>query len=434
MSIMGDRLVSSFHHNAGFLLTMFTICLVVGAASGTYPALILSSYQPAQTVHGSFAHGARGAALRKALVFVQFSIAILLLACTGMVRAQMEYVRTKEVGFDKSQLLYVRLRDPDARSQYLLMREEIVQNVAIRGVSAGGGIAGAGGSDGTMIVAGTNKSERTMMRFSPVDYDFFSTLDIPMVQGRDFSRAIASDSSNGVIVNESTLHELGWKDAIGKQFENGGDDKRLTVIGVVKDYHFFSLYMKIEPQLLYIDRTNINDMLVRIRPGQIEQGVALVERIWKQHLPAEPFEYGFVDQAFDQQYRADQNTQKLFGAFSLVAVIVGCLGLFGLSSFTAEQRTKEIGIRKVLGASAASIAARLSVEFVKLVALSCIVAFPVGYWAMQEWLQNFAYRTTISPLTFILAGGIVVVIALVTVSVQSIKVSLANPIEALRYE
>lgn len=433
LSIMASPLALDVHHQPLFLLELAGVAFIVGVGSGVYPAFILSSYSPADTLRGKYTRGKGGATLRKGLVFAQFSIAIILLACTGIVRDQMEYVRTKDVGFDKSQLMYVSLRSNTARAKYLLMKDELLRNSTVNAVTGGEGMAGAGGSDGTMIVAGTNKQSTLMMRFSPVDYDFCSTLNLHVVQGRDFSREISSDSANGVMINEAAARELGWKDAVGKQFEQSSGPP-LNVIGVVKDYHYFSLYTKIEPQILYIRRDLLRYLLVKIRPQQIEQGIADVENTWKQHLPAEPFDYGFVDQAFDQRYRAGRNTQQLFSAFSLVAVLVGCLGLLGLSAFTAEQRTKEIGIRKTLGATTSSIVIKLSMEFVKFVALACIVAFPIAYWAMQGWLQNFAYRTSVSPLSFIEAGLVVVCIAFLTVSIQAMKVALANPIDALRYE
>ena len=432
-SIMKDRLLFDYHHEPVYILQLVAISIIVGVASGLYPAALLSSYQPSDTLRGALTRGRRGAVLRKGLVFLQFGIAIILLVCTGIVRDQMQFIQNSDIGFDKSQVMYVPMRNAEARSKYLVMKEEIGRHAAVQEVSGGEGIAGAGGSDGTMVVAGTNKKLKTMMRFSPVDYDFFRTMGISFVQGRDFSRAIASDSSTGVIVNEATLRELGWRDAIGKQFEQESGPP-VNVIGVVRDYHYFSLYTKIEPQMLYISRDRLLFMLVKLRAGMVDQGIGAVEKIWKQQLPGQPFDYGFVDEAVDRQYRSSQTTQTLFTGFSIIAVIVGCLGLFGLSVFTAEQRTKEIGIRKVLGASISSLAMKLSSEFVKLVALSSLVAFPVAYWAMQEWLQNFAYRAAINPLTFVFAAVLVLLIALVTVSIQSVRVALANPVEALRYE
>lgn len=341
-SIMKGRLLFDYHHEPVYVLQLLAISMIVGVASGLYPAALLSSYQPGDTLRWALTRGRRVAVLRKGMVFLQFGIALILLVCTGIVRDQMRFIQDRDIGFDKSQVMYVPLRNTEARSQYLVMKDEILRQTAVQEVSGAEGVTGAGGSDGTMFVAGTNLKVKTMMRFSPVDYDFFGTLGISFVQGRDFSRTIASDSSSGVIVNEATLRELGWKDAIGKQFEEESGPP-ITVIGVIKDYHYGSLYTKIEPQLLYIGRSHLLYMLVKLRAGMVDQGRAVVERIWKQQIPGQPFDYGFVDEWFDRQYRSSQMDEKLFTVFSIIAVMVGCLGLFGLSVFTAEQRTKEIG-------------------------------------------------------------------------------------------
>ncbi len=432
-NMLGNRLVTDFHHTPGFLLVLFLICITVGVLSGLYPALVLSSYQPAGILRGTVTTGKKGAALRKGLVFVQFSIAVLLLVSTGVVNNQMVYIRSKDLGFDRNQLMYIPLRTAEARQRYGVMRDGLLDNAAVQSVTAGGGLAGASGSDGTVTVVGPAGTQRLMMRFTPVDYDFFTTLGIRIVQGRAFSRDIQTDSSEAVMVNEAALRELGWTDISGKELQRG-DGPPLRIIGVVRDYHFFSLYTKIEPQMIFIGPDRFSTMLVKLRPHQIDDGVALAERIWDRQIPSQPFDYGFVDEAFERRYSDDQKTRQLFIGFSAIAIAVACLGLFGLSTFTAEQRTKEIGIRKVLGASVSSIVLQLSAEFVKLIALSCVVAFPLGYWIMQKWLQNFAYRADIGPTVFIAAGGLVVAIAIATISLQSFKSARANPVDSLRYE
>ncbi|MEJ2637691.1 MAG: ABC transporter permease [Calditrichia bacterium] len=432
--IFPDKIIFSYTRDWGFMLQLIGLTFVVGFVAGSYPAFFLSRFQPAETQKGSFFSNNRGVLLRKVLVVFQFAIAIALIASTGIVRNQMNYIHTKDLGYNKNQVVYLPLRSREVRSKLPLIENELRSNSNIINVSATAGLTGAGGSQGTMHAAGSDEEAAMMMRYSEVDYDYVKTMEMKIMQGRDFSRNIASDSTTSVLVNETAVREFGWKNPLGKQFRAGEGEPNLQVIGVVNDYNFYSLHQKIEPLIMWINRNRCNYLVARISPHDIPATINFIQKTWNRHFPAEPVEISFLDKHFGMLYQADQNTSRLFTSFSMLAVLIGCLGLFGLASFTVEQKTKEIGIRKVLGASIGSIIFLLTKEFIKWVTVACIIGFPLAYFASQDWLNNFVYRTGVHYTTFIIAGLIALLIAVTTVSFQAVKASLANPVESLRYE
>ncbi len=431
--VFEDRIIFDYTRDIGFLLQMFGGALLVGLVAGSYPAFYLSSFQPAHTLKGATTSHTRGAALRRSLVLVQFGIAITLIVCTGIVHDQMEFIRKKDLGFNKDQVVYVPLRSRDVREKIPLLKNELKKNANVINVSASAGLRGASGSQGTMQTTGANGEVELMMRFSYVDFDYIDTMEMQLVAGRDFSERFASDTATSAIINETAVRELGWQQPLGQQFQRSNREP-LTVIGVVKDFHFYTMHQKIEPLLMYIAPDQLRFLLVRVQPHDMKATLDFIAETWSRHFPARPFEYDFLDQHFKEIYRSDENLGRLFAAFSLTAIFIACLGLFGLASFTAEQKTKEIGIRKVLGASVGGIVILMAKEFAKWVAIASLIAFPIAYFTIQDWLNNFVYRTEIQFHTFLLAAVIVIVIALITVSFQAIKSALANPVESLRYE
>ena len=430
--IFNIKLDFRFTDNIVFLLEMLAVTIFVGIAAGLYPAFYLSKAQPAQSLK-NFRDRFGGAFLRKALVVSQFTIAIILIVSSGIVMDQMNYVRNKNLGFNKEQLLYIPIRGKSERDNIGLLKNDLIQNSKIVSSSAVSGPVGASGSQGTEVALG-DREQNLMMRKSYVDYDYFKTMQLKIVEGRAFSKDYPTDQTNAVILNQTAVKKFGWKNPIGKQFK---DDPNRTVIGVVKDYNFTSMHAEIEPQIIRIagdNEINIDNLLIRVKPGNIPGTINYIQNTWDKVNQGKPFEYTFVDDYFNNIYKSDLNTEKLFNTFAFIAILIACLGLFGLASFTAEQKTKEIGVRKVLGSSVSGIVILLSKEFIKWVLISCVIAFPAAYLLMNNWLNNFAYRTGISFYVFIAAALITILVALATVSYQAVKAALADPVKSLRYE
>ncbi|HEX9652839.1 MAG TPA: ABC transporter permease, partial [bacterium] len=400
--VFENRIIFDYSTDPGFLFQIMGVALLVGLASGSYPAVYLSAFPPAHTLKGAVSSQARGARLRKSLVLVQFAVAITLIVCTGIVHDQMQFIRKKDLGFNKDQVVYLPLRSRDVREKIPLLKSELKKNASVVNVSASAGLRGASGSQGTMQVAGNNGDIELMMRFSYVDFDFLNTMEMQLVAGRDFSESFASDTATAVIINETAVRELGWQQPLGQHFQRGNSEP-FTVIGVVRDFHFYTMHQKIEPLLMSISPDQFRYLLIRVQPHDIKATMAFMEEIWNRHLPGRPFEYDFLDDHFKEIYRSDENLGRLFAAFSLTAIFIACLGLFGLASFTAEQKTKEIGIRKVLGASVSGMVFLLAKDFTKWVAVASLIAFPIAYFTIQDWLSNFVYRTEIHFYTFLLA-------------------------------
>lgn len=429
-SIFEERIIFTYRDSLSFLLELLGIAILVGIVAGSYPAFFLSRLQPAQSLKGLAISVTRRANFRKTLVVLQFSIAIALIVCTEIVSGQMSYVASMGLGFNRQQVLYIPLHSKNAVEKVGLLKTELLKNSDIMDVAAGSGLTGASGNDGTETVVGTNSQVQMDMTRSFIDYDYIKTMQMQIVQGRDFSRDIASDSS-AVIINETAAHKFGWKNSIGKQFEGTPVG---TVIGVVKDFNFASLHDKIGPLIMRIDPQRVEYMLVRLEPGKPREAVDFIGATWKRIIPTEPFDYSFLDQFVDEMYKTDIRTERIFNFFSSLAIFIACLGLFGLATYTAEQRTKEIGIRKVLGASVKGIVVLLAKDFLWLVTIASLVAVPIAYFVMSRWLQEFAYRINIGVLVFVAAGIVAVTIAFITMSFQAIKAATANPIESLHYE
>ncbi len=372
---------------------------------------------------------------RKILVFVQFTLSIILIIGTIVIYKQMNYIRNKNLGFDKELMVCLPIRG-NMGQNYEAIKAEILQNPNITGVTAGSGMpAGPIGSEwGQIDWEGKDPEAVIPMRHIAVDYDYLEVFGMKIVQGRNFSKEFSTDTLN-FILNEAAVKATGLDSPIGKRFyllfRNG------TIVGIVKNFHLFSLRREINPVIIrMVPHRFWRYIFVRLNPNQHDMFTTMnfLENIWKNYMPDYPFEYEFLDDRIDQLYRTEQRISTIFRYFTFLTMFVACLGLFGLASCTAEQRTKEIGIRKVLGARITVIVLLLTKEFTKLILFANLIAWPVAYYAMNKWLQNFAYRTNIGWLTFILAGILVLVIALITVSYQSIKAAVANPVESLRYE
>jgi putative ABC transport system permease protein len=419
--------------NPWILLGLISIALFTGIISGTYPALFLSAFRPVKVLKGASQSSSKGSVFRKILVVFQFSLTILLIICTTVVYTQLNYMRNRKLGYDKEYMIYTGMRG-NMRSKFEAVKNELLQNPNILAVTATSNVPTYGYSFSNSLWRwdGQNPDEETLMRAVFVDYDYFKTFRMEIVEGRSYSKEFSTDASDAIMVNEAAVKAMGMESPVGKRLSIG--DNNFKIIGVVKNYHFRSVRQEIDPLILIYNPRPSGVLFARLKSENISQTIGDIENTWKKFAPGYPFRYRFLDEAIDNLYRAEQRVGTIFKYFSFLAVFISCLGLFGLASFMAERRTKEIGIRKVLGASVSGMVVLLSKEFTKWVLVSNLIAWPVAYYAMSRWLESYAYKTNIQLWTFIIASVLALIIAVFTVSYQAIKASLANPVESLRYE
>jgi putative ABC transport system permease protein len=409
------------------------IALITGILAGSYPAFLLSAIKPIKVLKGSLRLGSKNSAFRKILVCFQFSLSIGLIIGTFVVFRQLEFIQKKNLGYNQEHIVYFAERG-DFWKSYDAFKTQLQQNPDIVGITAASSIP-------TYTVTSTSgvdwegKDPEFTVMFTQfnVDYDYFETLEMEMAQGRSFAKEFPTDATDAYILNETGARLTGMEYPVGKTFTLW--DKPGPIIGVVKDYHFKSLHAKIEPLVLRMFHSQWNRyVIVRIKSDGISKTLTALEDAYKKYHPGYPFEFKFLDEELDALYSSDKQTGTVFRHFMFLAIFISCLGLFGLASFMANQRTKEIGIRKVLGASVPGIFLMLLKEFVKWVLISSAISWPLSYFVMDRWLENFAYRTDIALWIFLVSGVLGLVVAVATVSFQSVKASIANPIDCLRYE
>jgi putative ABC transport system permease protein len=423
--------------NISLFTSLFLIAIFVGIISGVYPAAFLSSFKPVRVLKGNLVPGIKKISFRTVLVVFQFTVSIILIVCVGIVSAQLDYMKTRNLGFDEEHVV-VLPGSPAIHERLEAFKTRLLQNPNILSVSAASRVPSGRllDSSGARVLSGETSQPITFrIAMVRVDYDYIPTFRMELAAGRNFSRDMGTDPEQAFILNETAVRRIGWKspeEAIGKGFGYGR--RKGQIIGVVKDFHFESLHQAISPLVMFMSASIYNQISVRIGPANIPQTMAFLKDVWGEMRPNFPFSYYFIDERFDQLYKSEEKLGRIFGYFAFLSVLIGCLGLFGLASYSAEQRTKEIGIRKVLGASASGIAFLLSKEFTRWVLLANVIAWPAAYWIMSRWLQNFAYRTGIGPGIFFLAGGLAWAIAFLTISYQAIRASLADPVIALKYE
>ncbi|MCW3109887.1 MAG: FtsX-like permease family protein, partial [Segetibacter sp.] len=425
-TLANKALAFSYLFDVKLLAGYIILFMLTGLLAGFYPALVLSRFNPVQTLYSRFRFSGKNY-LSKGLVVFQFMLATFLIVATMIIYSQFNYLVNFDLGYNDDNVAIVKPGQID-REKLDVFRNELLKNASIANVTAD-----QGGRWGT--IAHINDGKEIMFDFKHVDENYFPLLQIPVAKGRNFSKDFLSDTAEAAMINESFANNAGWKDPLGKQVDFFYNNKKFTIVGVIKDYHYVSLSEKIGPQLFTMNpRYKYGDVFVKIKPGNTSQTLRYIEKTFKSMFPVQPYQYNFKNEQNAEQYEKEAKWKQIMTFGAILTIFISCIGLFGLATLSAEKRTKEIGIRKVLGASVAVIAGKLSADFLKLVMLAAIIASPIAWWAMNTWLQNYPYRITVNWWMFGLAALVVIVIALITISFQAIKAAIANPVKSLRTE
>jgi len=423
---------SNFVFQWEFLLMVVAVVAFVGVVAGSYPAFFLSNFKPADVLKSDRAPKGGSASLRRVLVVTQFTISLILIIGTLVVFSQMRYLRGRNLGFHKEQVMIIDIPNGDSTLVQRLptVRQQLLGNPNVEIVSNTNDIPAESMSRLMTLAEIDGKMVERPINVMFVDYDFVEALGISLKEGRNYSRDMKTDLKGGLIINEAAAKALGWSDPIGKRMQMADWDAK--IIGVVKNFHVKSLHTPVEPLILALQPASPGYLLARIKAEDMASTIGFIESKWRAFDSKHPMSYFFLDEHFNAQYRAEEKMLTVFGYFASLTILIACLGLFGLASFTAEQRTKEIGIRKVLGSSTGSIVLLLSKDFALLVLIAIVLASPLAWYGMDKWLQDFAYRTDLSWWIFVLSGAVAMLIALLTVSLQAMKAALTDPVKALR--
>ncbi len=430
--LMGKELEFSISGNTDVFLMFLALVILLGLVSGSYPALFLSSFKASSVLKGMPGTGISSRLFRNILVIIQFSLAVILIISSLVVLRQVDYIRNKNLGFSKEHLLVVPLRSSELRKDYRTLKEELGKLPYVLDVSASQNYPGATFSGNGYRFPDEGSDEEKLFASIDVDEDFMTTYRMEIIQGRNFSSDHATDDM-ALLINEETCRILGWDDPLGKDVVFNGTPG-YKIIGVVKDFYFTSLHQEILPVIISYRDHRFQYLTLRIVPENIQQTVRSLQQVWTGIDPDRPFDFFFLDETFENLYKNETRMKGIFGFFTLLAILIALLGLYGLSAFLTEQKTKEIGIRKVMGASVAGVTSLLSWNFLRIVLLANVLGLPAGYLVMNRWLQDYAYHTNMPAWIFILAVIISVAIALLTVFYHALRSSLANPADSLRYE
>jgi putative ABC transport system permease protein len=433
-SLIERNLTLSLSQDLNMVLVFLGLAVFIGFLSGSYPAFFISSFHPIKVIKGTLIIGSKSSAVfRNSLVVVQFAVSIILIVCTFVIHNQLSYIRNRNLGFDREQIVTVYTMDENLKRNPEPLKKELLKNPGISGVSASLDLPITVRRTSTVEWDEQGERRKSEIYFTFVDYDYFKVYEMEVVKGRSFSEDFPRDKVQAVIINETAARNLGWEEPVGRRVYSQG--REFTVIGMIKDFHFQSLHRRIDPLFfLFYEGRGLDFFSIKVSPSNIPSTIGFIEEKWRRFSPEFPFQYTFLDERVDKTYKAEQRLGQSFNIFTFIALSIACMGLIGLASFISEQKRKEIGIRKVLGADIKSIIVLLAREYVKCIAVAAVIAWPIGYFVMSRWLQNFVYRTSIGIEIFILSGLVAFVFALLTVSYQSIKAAVANPADSLRYE
>jgi len=442
--VSGKQIIITFPEDKFLLVGFLIMALATGFVAGSYPAFYLSSFNPVKVLKGKLTNSLAVVAVRKGLVIFQFIVSVILILASVVIARQMHYMRTADLGFTRDQQIVIPMRSAISKSKYTAFKNELTNNTQVISVGASTYYPGIDNAfDAVYYKDGQTMNNAKYTKMNYVDENFMHTLNLRAASGRLFSPQFKSDTGgNRIIINEAAIKQMGFESAqkaVGQNihFDLQGKTYNFEIIGIVKDFHFQDLHVAVAPygfQLVSANNGLFNYMTIHVKSGNINQVLKLIEDTWRKYDPNEPFEYSFLDETFQKNYLSDNRLATIVGYFTVVAILISCLGLFGLAAFSAEQRTKEIGIRKVLGASVSTVVSLLSVDFLKLIFISVIIASPVAWWAMNKWLQGFAYRQPVDWTIFAYTTIIAIVIGLFTIGSQAIKAAVANPVKSLRSE
>lgn len=440
-NISGKELSFSLTEHPFILCGFFVLAFITGLLAGSYPAFYLSSFKPVSVLKGRFSNSFAAVSVRKGLVVFQFVISVVLIVASVVINKQMHYMRSKDWGFTKEQQVIIPMRSATSKNIYTSLKNEIGRNPHIQSVGASMYYPGImNPSDMPLYKEGNSMNEAKRVFMNWIDDGFLQTLNMQPVAGRLFSKEFPSDTNLRMVLNEQAIRQLGFASAeksIGKYavIDWQGETYKFEIIGVVKDFHFQDLHVPIEPYGFQLNNVpQYNYVIAHADAGNLNGVLKSIEASWQKLNPDEPFEYSFLDQEFQKNFSAENRLSSIVGYFTLIAILISCLGLFGLAAFSAEQRTKEIGVRKVLGASVAGIVSLLSKDFLKLVTISILIAVPVSWFIMSNWLQDFAYRVNIGWMVFAITAVIALSVAFLTIGLQAFKAAVANPVKSLRTE
>lgn len=416
------------------LISVLMVIIVAGIIGGSYPAFVLSGFSPGTVLKGEITQGSAGALFRKILVIIQFTISVAMIVCTMVVFRQLNFLKEKDQGFNQENVLSLQLNNRQMINKYPVLKQQLLENEDIKFVTSTNTAMGEGSAKVIFNMETDQGMAQRGINFAVVDHDFIDALEIKIVEGRDFRQDMPSDTLTGVVVNETLAKRMAWSEPIGKKVELGdGNAINARVIGVMADYHQTGMYNEIESLMLVYRELN-NIVYVKLSGNNMEQTLSFIESTWKEVLPDQPYSYSFLKERFNRQFEADEKRGLIFTIFTILAILIACLGLYGLASYMVEQRTKEVGIRKVFGASEGVVVRLISKDFLILVGISILIALPVAYYFMSNWLENYIYRTNIGIPLLVLAALLTVAITFITISYKAYQAALTNPASSIRTE